>query len=535
MPDSHLVQLTVPPLSRYALIATLLGACGVGWRIWLTLAAAPPTNSDEATMGLAALHISQGQGLPIFFYGQHYMGTIEAYLAAPLVALFGPSVVALRAPTLLLYTLFLVLMFVLVRRLFSAGLAVLTVGLLAFGADRIVKNQLIAGGGYPESGPMVAGLLLLTYLLVVRAQSRWYAFAGWGILFGLIVWNHWLPAPYLLGALIVLIAGRVLTRPTIAVTVGGFVLGVLPLLIDNVLAAPAKNSIGVFIGLNSAGNDTALWDRIVGGAWLGLPLGMGLCAPSRCYAWSMWWGPVVVVLLAVAVIMAVRGLRRLRSRGDGGPDGETAGLRSRGDDSPAGETARVEWAVQALRLVLGAAGLLSILTYVRSPAAADSTVESARYLSMLAISLPAALWPLWRLVRSGTRWAIPAAVPIIALVATMSAATVSVTGALPGYREMHDNQRLLLATLDEAGLTYVHGEYWTCNWITYLSGERIRCGVINDELNRGFNRYPDYWRPQAQARLAPIGSPVDKALARRWPAITPQVIANYHLYLTPTA
>ncbi|WP_326556722.1 glycosyltransferase family 39 protein [Micromonospora sp. NBC_01796] len=501
---------------RYTLMAAILGGLGLAWRIWLTLVESPPTNSDEATMGLAALHVSQGRGLPVFFYGQHYMGTIEAYLAAPLVGLFGPSVTALRVPTLLLYALFLVLMFLLVRRLFSAGLAVLTTALLAFGADRVVKNQLIAGGGYPETGPMVAGLLLLTYALLAADRPRRRVFAGWGLLAGLIVWNHWLPAPYLLGALILLVAGRVLTRRAAVVTAGGFLLGALPLLVDNVLAGPRHNSIAVFLSLNGAGTDPSLWDRIVGGAWLGLPMGMGLCAPSRCDGWSLWWGPVVVALLATALVLSVRALRRPAV------------------EPEPGSAADPERARQQLRLVLAAAGLVSILTYVRSPAAADSSIESARYLSTLALSLPVALWPLWRVVRSGTGWAIPAAVPIAALVATMLAATVSLTDAVPQYRSMRTSQAGLVAALDRAGLTYVHSEYWTCNWITYLTGERITCGVVDDQLDRGFNRYPRYWRPEARAVVAPVGSALDTELAHR-PGFTPQTVTGYHIYtpITP--
>ncbi|MEH1015361.1 hypothetical protein V6U90_19880 [Micromonospora sp. CPCC 206060] len=556
VPSHGVTRRHLRPVPPPALLAVLLGAAGVGWRVWLTSVGTPPHNSDEATMGLAALHIGQGRELPVYFYGQHYMGTIEAYLAAPLVTVTGPSVYALRAPTILLYAAFLALMFALVRRLFSPGLAVLTVGLLALGSDRVVKNQLIAGGGYPETGPMVAGLLLLTYLLLIRPSRPWHAVAGWGLLLGLVAWNHWLPAPFLLGALLVLLTARILTVRTALAALGGFLAGVLPLLIDNVRAGADDNSVAVFLGLNGAGTDAALWDRIVGGAWLGLPLGMGLCAPSRCDGWSLWWGPAVVVLLVVATVHAIRGIRRTAGPAGGGQGADE------GHAGPA--TIRPEAARHRLRLVLAGAGLLSLLSYVRSPAAADTPVESARYLSILALSLPAALWPLWRivrhqlpdrLVRAGAdatadatvdaavdapvdatarrrrlRATVPAALPIVALAATMSAATVSVVGQVPEYTAMRDQQEQLLAALDDAGLTYVHGEYWTCNWITYLSGERTVCGVIDDRLGRGFNRYPAYWRPDAQAQVAVIGSPMDAELARRSPGRVPQSVAGYHIY-----
>ena len=41
-----------------------------------------------------------------------------------------------------------------------------------------------------------------------------------------------------------------------------------------------------------------------------------------------------------------------------------------------------------------AAGV-TVLAYARSPAAGLTPAESARYLTVLQISLPAALWPLW--------------------------------------------------------------------------------------------------------------------------------------------
>ncbi|MEU8006461.1 hypothetical protein AB0B66_35330 [Catellatospora sp. NPDC049111] len=500
-------------LDRYTAAAVLAGALGVGWRIWLTAHSTPNTNSDEATMGLAALHIGEGRELPIYFYGQHYMGTVEAYLAAPLVALTGPSVTALRIPNILLFASFLALMFVLVRRLFSPGLAAVTVGLLALGSDRVVKNQLIAGGGYPESAPMVAGLLLLTYGLMTRRLTSAYAYAGWGLTFGLIVWNHWLPAPYLAGALAALLAARVLTRRMGVVVLVSALVGALPLVIDNLTSSFENNSVAVFLGLNGAGSEASLFERIVGGAWFGLPMGMGLCAPSRCEGWSLWWGPVVVALLVAAVVLAVRGLRRLR-----GTDGD-------GD----------ERAREVLRLVLAAGGLLSLLSYLRSPAAADTPIESARYLALLGIALPAALWPLWRVVRARTAWAVPAALPVCALALTMLAASVALARQSPGYESAGRGQQEVVAALAASGYTYVHGEYWTCNWISYLSAEQTVCGVVDDRLDRGFNRYSAFWKAQAQAVVAPAGSALDAELARRMPTATPALVGGYRIYPTPTA
>lgn len=502
-----------PPIrrrvDRIVVAAAVLGALGLAWRVWLTAFAVPPTNSDEATMGLAALHIAEGQGFPIYFYGQHYMGTLEAYLAAPLVSLLGPTVWAIRLAPMALYLAYLAIMFVLVRRLYSAGFALFTVALLALASDRIARNQLIGGGGYPETPPMVAGLLLLTLVLITR-RRHWGAYAAWGLLFGLIVWTFWLPAPYLAAAAVVLLVFRVVDGRRAAALIGGTLAGAAPLLIDNLRSAWADSSISVFLFLNGAGTDAPLWERIVGGAWYGLPMGMGLCAPSRCEPWSLWWSPVIVLLLVGAIAL---GIRQWRQPG-------------RSTD---------ERAKTALHLVLAIGGLLTLVSYVRSPSSADSPLESARYLILLGMSLPAALWPLWRwAIRwrepAARRWAVAAAAPIAALTVTMVAATASVAGVVAPYQIMRDDQDKLIAYLDGAGLSYVHTEYWVCNWIPYLTNERITCGVLNDNLEPGLNRYAPYWRPEAEVVVAQSGSPMDLELARRLPGVTPQQVGSFRVY-----
>src|SRR5215471_16541354 len=58
-------------------------------------------DGDEALVGIQAEHILRGE-LPIYFYNQPYMGSLEAYIMAGIFAIAGPSVWALRAePSLL--------------------------------------------------------------------------------------------------------------------------------------------------------------------------------------------------------------------------------------------------------------------------------------------------------------------------------------------------------------------------------------------------------------------------------------------------
>ncbi|MCM0678973.1 hypothetical protein NCC78_30530, partial [Micromonospora phytophila] len=221
-------------------LAVLAIVAGVAYRLGLLLHDAPPTNSDEATMGLAALHISRGQEFPVWFYGQAYMGTLEAWLAAPVFALAGPSTLGLRLPTLALYALFVLLAWRLTLRLTGDGwFALLVVALLALGSDRIVKNQLIAGGGYPEMNAAGVALALLAYDLAAgrpgRRLPRW---AAWGFLAGLMIWVDPLVLPYVAaaGAVLAAFRWRELRGPAGALLGLATVLGAAPLLVHSLLA-----------------------------------------------------------------------------------------------------------------------------------------------------------------------------------------------------------------------------------------------------------------------------------------------------------
>lgn len=73
-------------------------------------------NSDHAIVGLMAGHLAEGRAFPLFFYGQSYMLGVEAWLAAPIFLLAGPSVPALQLPLVAINAIVAVLLIVLLRR-----------------------------------------------------------------------------------------------------------------------------------------------------------------------------------------------------------------------------------------------------------------------------------------------------------------------------------------------------------------------------------------------------------------------------------
>ena len=67
----------------WPLIAILTGS--IALKVVLLALDAAPFNADEAVVALMARHILQGER-PWFFYGQAYMGSLDAYLVARNVA-----------------------------------------------------------------------------------------------------------------------------------------------------------------------------------------------------------------------------------------------------------------------------------------------------------------------------------------------------------------------------------------------------------------------------------------------------------------
>ncbi|WP_167666546.1 ArnT family glycosyltransferase [Micromonospora narathiwatensis] len=519
-----------PTLDRPASVALLLGVAGVGYRLVLLLLSLPGSNSDEATFGLAALHIATRHERPIYLYGQRYMGMLESYLAAPLVGWAGPSWPVLRLPVLALYAVFLWLAYRLTRRLFSPWLAVFVVGLLALGSERVVRDQLTVVGGRPEVKPAVLAMLLIAVALGERrVRRRWLAMGVFGLLAGLALWSDWLIVPYLAVAGLVLVwaAPRDLLGWPGVLLVAGFLAGAAPMIKDNLTAPPGQDSWSVFQRISTRPGAPPSWsERLHGGLLEGVPLAGGLCPAAGCARWQEWFGPLYLVLLVAAAVLGLVTYRRAV---------DAAG--------------RVR-AVARLALVVGAA--LTLLGYVRSALSAADPMGNARYLSVLQISLPVVLWPLW--LAAAHAWRGPAGVAariggtaagvvLAAITAATVAATVAFVADVPSIRAEERRARDLADTVRRAGLHEVYGDYWTCNRMIFNTGEAVVCGVLDGNLTPGQNRYPAYWRRVGRAErpgyVFAAGSPAERRLrlllGDQADAAVVAEVGEYRVYHPPIA
>jgi hypothetical protein len=191
-------------------------------RVWLTVRTHGILDGDEALLGIQAEHILQGER-PIYFYGIPYFGSLEAYVAAILIAIFGPSVAVLRAETTAFSLILVSLTWWMASLLAKAAhlphyakrcftIVAALVAAIPPLYDGIV--ELRTGGGWIES----FALMLLLLIAVFRLTSRWHEgatnrelalrWAGVGFVVGFGMWIYPLVSVSIVAAALWIIIDR---------------------------------------------------------------------------------------------------------------------------------------------------------------------------------------------------------------------------------------------------------------------------------------------------------------------------------------
>ena len=532
--------LTPRPLDLAA-IALIAGS--VCLRLTLAALGWPATDSDEATFGLMALHISEQGAHPIFFYGQNYMGAVEAYLAAGAFRLFGPSLFALRLSTIALSAAFLVSFYLLARLLYGRGLALATLALLAIGSHVALLLQVFTNGGYADTLFFGALLLLLATLLArpengALTKRRWrlLAYGAWGLAAGLGLWSDALILPFILtsGLLLLTFRWRELLRGMGAAVVAGLVIGALPLIAFAAAGNnPFQGAAAVQQAPNAAqGGALALYAGQVAGTFLvSLPEitgGATLCPISRAESWPL--AHASPAALACATVHGLWSVGYLALLGAalvvGGRASRAAWLPLRRDEPHTIERARLVIPMARFALALSAA--LTLALYMSSPVAARAPQVVMRYLVGVTLATPVLLAPLWRWATSSAgrkAWMGRLALGVVALAYLLGLA--GVLQAIPDARAETQRQERLIAGLDRLGVTAMYTDYWTCDRLAFASHERIICATLNPDLQPDLDRYTPY-----RERVAATPDPAylflaDSAQARSFQAVYDRAPATF--------
>jgi hypothetical protein len=515
----------------------------------------PASYNDEGTLGLMARHIAYSGAHPLLYYGQDYLGSLEAYLGAGFFFLFGPSTATLRLGLLPLFALFLLCMYLLTSLLYSKSLGLFTLIVLSLGASDVLLRQLMAAGGTPELFFFTALLLLLTAWLALTSRPtvpsveagnkdgrsmsrrsgthlRWQrllAYGAWGVVAGLDLWSHLLCLPFVLcaGRLLVLFCRRELRLYTLSLLFLGLLLGISPLLLYNITVPATPKELSLFTGAFSGGYREPSYPppagsqstattiapksiapqpllQVAGTLVVGIPVatsGTALCPLQEQDAWplsnssssAIWFCSAVHGLWSIGwlVLWFLSAL----------PAASMMWHYWRSSKKQEVEERRnVILSASRLMLLMGAG--LSVVAFVLYPQASSVTPWiSARYLVGLLIATPALLFPLWRgknVLKAMSNWRVyrksllSSALLVIVLITCFLGTFSIFTDGLASAYTIDSQQQQLITRLEQLGATRIYTSYEDCNRLAFLSNEKIVCAVLDRGLQPGLDRYYPY-------------------------------------------
>ncbi len=440
---------------RLVVWASLVVLAGAALRGGLASAGVIPFNSDEAIVGLMARHILGGQW-PTFFYGQAYMGSLDAMLVALGFRLLGEQVIVIRAIQILMASGTIVTTMMLAQRVRPGGLAPVVAGMLvALAPVNVTLYTTVSLGGYGEA-LLLGNLILLLALDAGKVSSPWWRFLLWGVVAGLGFWAFGLTLVYSLPAAALLTAIALgWPRRYALIRVGwallGIILGALPW-----LAYAAQHGLETLTaemaGSAIAGASGPSWLASLSAHFLNLLLFGTTVIVGIRPPWGLVWlgGPLAPLALAFWGGVIVWVVRRRKSDRD---------------------------ADRALWLLKGV-GLATLIGFVATPFGAD---PSGRYFLPLAAPMAvfagAMLTDLRPRIRS-MAWAALVAVPLVfQLWGNIQAARQMPPGMTTQFDAStqidHSHDRELIEFLLVHGETRGYTNYWVAYPLAFLSQEQL--------------------------------------------------------------
>ena len=500
---------------------------------------AVPFNSDEAIVGLMARHILHGEK-PVFFYGQAYMGSLDAWLVAGAFRILGDQVMVIRIVQILLYMLYLVSLWKLAQVIFTSRLIpVITIWIAAIPTVLVTTYTTATLGGYGETILFGNLILWLGYEVTFgRWSTAWLAWLALGAVGGLAFWTLGLAGIYLLPVVIVGLRGFYIDLNSCyqGSTVKQSFYFLRTKILLYLLAAVAfmiASSPWWLYNLNNSGEAMAIltgtsslslasltfWQRFIGFLLIGIPGLLGFRFP-----WSPDLSPWPVLVISVMIYL--------------------------------GATSYLAWGIRrgqpamapGARLLLGCFMLIFFVFFLGTHFGVDAT---GRYFLPMYVPLTFALaafveaaWKRKQLLGIGLLLIILA---ISGFETTRAAASpdriTTQFDPITRFDNRYDNE--LMTFLQTQGETNGYSNYWVSFRLAYLSDEEIiYVARLPDKADLSYtpayNRYPAYNQiVSASQRVAYITSKhpqldriIREGLLSLNVAFVEKQIGDYHIFFS---
>ncbi len=289
-----------------------------------------PFNADEAVVALMARHILHG-ARPIFFYGQVYLGSLDAWLIAGAFALFGQSVLTIRLVQMGLYLGVILTTYRLGIKIYSnSWIAAAAALFLAVPTVNVTLYTTVTLGGYGET-LLIGNLLLLLALHLGEGRGHRWEWLVFGVFGGLGFWTFPLVLVYLLPCMVYLGVSHyllvrraggeasaelppkgldpilILQRWTVAVL--GFAVGAAPwewYTLTHEATTMAELSGSAIAGASSANPVFAFFQHLFNFLLLGLTVIFGLRPPWSALFLALPLAPLALALYTMLLVFIAR-------------------------------------------------------------------------------------------------------------------------------------------------------------------------------------------------------------------------------------
>ncbi|CCF82683.1 ArnT family glycosyltransferase [Nitrolancea hollandica] len=460
-----------------ALTAIILA--GIVLRVWTMARANWMLDGDEATFGVMALHILQGDR-PVFLNGQPYMGAFQSYLGALVFALVGASRIAFKSIALFEFVAFALSLYLLARKCAGRRAALLATLFAAIPPIYVLSATARVWGAMLDAMTL-GNLILLLAIDEAFATSPprrpWLRFFTIGLLGGFGFWLHGMTLIYLGTAAILLFFRdkRVVFQPRLVAAAAGFLIGAAP-----VFAYAIEHDYTTFHYLLGVGRaDTSRQYLAVAYHFLRTDVLMvtGVAMPWMS---TPRWLQVPVVLTVGGAMLALVVQRRQGILG---------------------------WSRLSLRhgqpvdALLLFAGLLSAAfvfsAFGQMAVEFPNTDTTGRYAAPLASVIPIILAA--GITRLSARSRLLALAVTVAFLGALASAYVRSAPAdiwqSPYWRYLPPSNTQLIATLDSMGVDAVWMNHWAGTPLMFDTQERISAADDYDlSVGHGFDRLPEATR-----------------------------------------
>jgi hypothetical protein len=446
-------------------------------------------DADEAVTGVMAHDILNGQSFA-YLAGSNYMGSLEQYLQAGVLAILPSTPTTLRLVQVALCGVACLLVGLLGRRVTATAWGgVLAAALYAVGPYYNIYKGIHSHGAYVAAQVIgVCALLLALRLDPASRHSRWVA-GGLGLCVGVGLWESSLTV--------------FLVVPAVVWALGSSRGALLRLVPYGIIAAIVGYGPSIAYQVRhgwippwAQGNGTStgsVGTRLSGLVHPVLGMFLGALRPFSGAPAASWLPQALVVAVALALLAWA-----IAVRWRGLVDLATLGTSRRAPIDPA---------LAGFILFAVPYGLSSFTVYTREP----------RYLFTLYPIL--ALTLAWGVTRIPGRAVVPVGLALVAVIVAMSIATMrtadargETTGHVDGLPIRTQDMPAVVVALQREGVHSLYANYWLAFPIAFASN-----GTIAVVSSPGARRFPDMAAQVARdphpAFAAPIGPPADRLQA----------------------